>query len=111
MDMQNFLRPEAVESMFVLYQVTGDSRYQEWAWDIFQAFEKAAFIPSGGYSSVLDVRVHGHPTHKDRMESFYLSETLKYLFLLFSDNTPLPLDKWVFNTQAHPLPITPLVMQ
>lgn len=103
--MQNFLRPEAVESLFVLYQVTGNSQYMDWAWDIFQAFEKVTFIPTGGYSSVLDVRVQGPPSYKDRMESFFLSETLKYLFLLFSDNMPLPLDKWVFNTQAHPLPI------
>ena len=40
------------------------------------------------------------------MESFFLAETLKYLYLLFADDqTILPLDKWVFNTEAHPLPI------
>ena len=61
------------------------------------------------------------------METFFLGETLKYLFLLFGDDaTVLPLDKWgtfvlvvhsskvlqiyqllfaVFNTEAHPLPI------
>lgn len=39
-------------------------------------------------------------------ESFWLAETLKYLWLLFSDDPSLlPLDKWVFNTEAHPLPV------
>lgn len=42
------------------------------------------------------------------MESFFLGETLKYLFLLFSEDTELvSLDKYVFNTEAHPLPIWP----
>lgn len=40
------------------------------------------------------------------MESFFLGETLKYLYLLFSDQLgPLSLDTYVFNTEAHPLPI------
>lgn len=40
------------------------------------------------------------------MESFFLGETLKYLYLLFSDNPNLlSLDRFVFNTEAHPLPI------
>ena len=30
---------------------------------------------------------------------------LKYLFLLFTDDDLLPLDQWVFNTEAHPLPV------
>ena len=41
------------------------------------------------------------------MESFWLAETLKYLYLLFDDSSPavLPLDQYVFNTEAHALPI------
>ena len=34
------LRPEAIESMFVLWRVTGDLRYQDWAWRMFLSFEK-----------------------------------------------------------------------
>ena len=30
---------------------------------------------------------------------------LKYLFLLFREDDPVPLDRWVFNTEAHPLPV------
>jgi mannosyl-oligosaccharide alpha-1,2-mannosidase len=29
------------------------------------------------------------------------------LYLLFSEDDVVPLDKWVFNTEAHPLPIVP----
>lgn len=40
------------------------------------------------------------------MESFFLAETLKYFYLLFEDDpNVLPLDQWVFNTEAHPLPV------
>ena len=41
------------------------------------------------------------------MESFFLGETLKYLYLLFADRHEVDLDKWVFNTEGHPLPIRP----
>lgn len=42
------------------------------------------------------------------MESFFLAETLKYFYLLFSDNSDLiNLDTYIFNTEAHPLPIWP----
>lgn len=43
-------------------------------------------------------------THDDVQQSFMLAETLKYLYLVFSDDQ-ISLDKWVFNTEAHPLPI------
>ncbi len=39
----------------------------------------------------------------DKMESFVLAETMKYLFLLFDVDYPVPLDKYVLNTEAHPL--------
>lgn len=47
------------------------------------------------------------PPKRDKMESFWLAETLKYLYLMFDDSQPavLPLDQFVFNTEAHPLPI------
>lgn len=39
------------------------------------------------------------------MQSFFLAETLKYLYLLFSPSSVISLDEWVFNTEAHPLRI------
>ena len=42
----------------------------------------------------------------DKMQSFFLAETLKYLYLIFTDSDTMHLDEWVFNTEAHPLRIT-----
>lgn len=65
-----------------------------------------AQVPSGGYSSIGNVQDARNPQPRDKMESFFLGETLKYLYLLFSDDPDLlSLDAYVFNTEAHPLPI------
>lgn len=65
-----------------------------------------AQVPSGGYSSISNVQDPRSPQPRDKMESFFLGETLKYLYLLFSDDPDLlSLDTYVFNTEAHPLPI------
>lgn len=37
--------------------------------------------------------------------SYFLAETLKYLYLLFSEEDLIPLERWVFNTEGHPLPV------
>jgi mannosyl-oligosaccharide alpha-1,2-mannosidase len=42
------------------------------------------------------------PDLNDSMESFWLAETLKYFYLLFSEPGVVSLDEWVFNTEAHP---------
>lgn len=47
----------------------------------------------------------------DVQQSFFLAETLKYLLLLFSDDSVIPLDSWVFNTEAHPMPVLPGIPQ
>ncbi|CAB3400041.1 unnamed protein product [Caenorhabditis bovis] len=105
LDAHCLLRPEAIEGWFYLYRFTGDKKYQEWGWEAFQAIEKYAKIPSGGYSSISNVKKI-NVSYRDLMESFLLAETLKYLYLLFDDDKSLlPLDKWVFNTEGHPLPI------
>uniref|UniRef100_A0A9J8CD00 alpha-1,2-Mannosidase n=1 Tax=Cyprinus carpio carpio TaxID=630221 RepID=A0A9J8CD00_CYPCA len=107
-DRHNLLRPETVESLFYMYRFTNDSKYRDWGWDILQNFNKYTRVPSGGYTSIGNVRDPLNPAPRDKMESFFLGETLKYLFLLFSDDNELiSLDKYVFNTEAHPLPIWP----
>lgn len=78
--------------------------YQEWGWKAFQALTDYAKVRDG-YSSVNNVK-RAPVVHRDKMESFFLAETLKYLYLLFDDEgTDIPLDKFVFNTEGHPLPI------
>eukprot|EP01128_Nolandella_sp_AFSM9_P001907 TRINITY_DN1230_c0_g1_i1.p1 TRINITY_DN1230_c0_g1~~TRINITY_DN1230_c0_g1_i1.p1 ORF type:complete len:599 (-),score=119.11 TRINITY_DN1230_c0_g1_i1:208-2004(-) len=94
------LRPETVESLFILYRVTGDQKYREWGWKIFLAIEKHCRTDIA-YSGVRNVDVE-HPQKDNRMESFFMAETLKYLYLLFSPNELIPLDEFVFNTEAHP---------
>ncbi|XP_053413093.1 LOW QUALITY PROTEIN: endoplasmic reticulum mannosyl-oligosaccharide 1,2-alpha-mannosidase [Nycticebus coucang] len=105
-DRHNLLRPETVESLFYLHHITGDPKYQDWGWEILQSFNSFTRVHSGGYSSINNVRDPQKPEPRDKMESFFLGETLKYLYLLFSDTSDLlSLDAYVFNTEAHPLPI------
>ncbi|XP_056274346.1 mannosidase, alpha, class 1B, member 1b [Pseudoliparis swirei] len=107
-DRHNLLRPETVESLFYLYRFTQDHKYQDWGWEILQSFNKYTKVSSGGYTSINNVRDPASPSPRDKMESFFLGETLKYLYLLFSDDPDLiSLDRYVFNTEAHPLPIWP----
>ncbi|GAB5034516.1 mannosyl-oligosaccharide-alpha-mannosidase mns3-like [Nannochloropsis oceanica] len=106
-DAHNILRPETVESLFYLYRVTGDRVYQEWAWQIFVAFEMHAKIETGGYSGLRNVEALDS-ARIDKMESFFLGETLKYFYLLFADPALLSLDEVVFNTEAHPFPVLAL---
>ena len=42
----------------------------------------------------------------DKMQSFFLAETLKYLYLIFASGDTMHLNEWVFNTEAHPFRIT-----
>lgn len=96
------LRPETVESFFVLYHLTGDPIYREWGWEVFQAIEKYCRV-GGGYGGIRDVRSE-QPQVDNKMESFFLAETLKYIYLLFDPETPIDLlNKHVFNTEAHPI--------
>uniref|UniRef100_A0A8C6UPG6 alpha-1,2-Mannosidase n=1 Tax=Neogobius melanostomus TaxID=47308 RepID=A0A8C6UPG6_9GOBI len=97
------LRPEVIETYMYMWRFTHDPKYREWGWEAVQALEQHCKV-EGGYSGLRDVYA-ASPSHDDVQQSFYLAETLKYLFLLFSDDDHLPFEHWVFNTEAHPLPI------
>ncbi|XP_078447714.1 mannosyl-oligosaccharide 1,2-alpha-mannosidase MNS1-like [Wolffia australiana] len=99
----NILRPETVESLMYLWRFTGNKTYQDWGWNIFKAFEKNSRIDSG-YVGLRDVNTG---SKDNKMQTFFLAETLKYLYLLFSPPSVISLDEWVFNTEAHPLRIVP----
>ncbi|GFG34480.1 hypothetical protein Cfor_07711, partial [Coptotermes formosanus] len=58
------LRPEVIESYFIMWRLTKQQKYRDWGW-----------------------------------------EAVQYLYLLFSDDSLMSLDEWVYNTEAHPLPI------
>eukprot|EP01087_Luapelamoeba_hula_P012843 TRINITY_DN3627_c0_g1_i2.p1 TRINITY_DN3627_c0_g1~~TRINITY_DN3627_c0_g1_i2.p1 ORF type:complete len:576 (-),score=76.37 TRINITY_DN3627_c0_g1_i2:85-1812(-) len=99
---ENILRPETVESLFILWRTTHNPKYREWGWKIFEAFRDNTRVETG-YAGLRDVNNAGNK--QNPQQSFFMAETLKYLFLLFSDDSVIPLDQWVFNTEAHPLPI------
>ena len=98
------LRPETAESLFILHELTHEPIYREWGWQIFQAIEQRCKT-AAGYGSYPDVRDARTRTPDDRMESFFLAETLKYLYLLQAPDHGIDLSKVVFNTEAHPLTI------
>ncbi|KIJ59230.1 glycoside hydrolase family 47 protein [Hydnomerulius pinastri MD-312] len=102
-NMGYYLRPETVESFYILWRTTGDVKWRHRGWNVFQAIERVARTPSG-YASVDRVN-SATPILQDSMPSYFLAETLKYLYLLFLEDDIVPLEKWVFNTEAHPLPV------
>jgi Glycosyl hydrolase family 47 len=86
-------RPEAIESVFILYRVTGERAYQDIAWDMFQSIENATKTDIAN-SAIRDV-TEVVPAQTDRMESFWLAETLKYFYLIFSEPELISLDEYV----------------
>ncbi|KAF5377756.1 hypothetical protein D9757_008068 [Collybiopsis confluens] len=95
----------AVESFYILWRTTGNLAWRERGWSVFESIQKHAKTQLG-YASVLDVDSSSEKIPvKDEMPSYFLAETLKYLYLLFTDEEIIPLDQFVFNTEAHPIPI------
>lgn len=74
------LRPEYVESLFYLYRATRDPHLLSLAAELVESIEFSTRAKCG-YATVFDVNTH---QLEDRMESFFLAETLKYLYLLFT---------------------------
>lgn len=118
------MRPEFIESTYFLYKATGDHYYLQVsihtsnnrkhkhvtitqlqvAKKALKALQKHARVPCG-FAAVNDLRTG---KHEDRMDSFVLSETIKYLFLIFADPSEiiLDLDDFIFTTEAHLLPLS-----
>lgn len=102
-DPSYILRPEAIESVFIMYRITGYEEYREAAWKMFESIQNATDTKYGN-SAIADVtKVSTSKT--DRMESFWLAETLKYFYLIFSPPDLMSLDEYVLNTEAHPFRI------
>ncbi|KAL3475627.1 glycoside hydrolase [Aspergillus californicus] len=99
-DSRYMLRPEAIESVFVMFRITGDKKYQDAAWRMFKNIEKATRTEYA-HAAINDVR-NPKSAKLDYMESFWLAETLKYFYLIFSEPDLISLDAYVLNTEAHP---------
>lgn len=134
---------QTVESLYLMWRVTGDKRWRVYGWEIFQALELQTKTASG-YACLEGVDYSPAPQsdsmprwvdpppfcvlrlmfslfHNPSVTSWPKREScqspyripdqmlphfrLKYLYLLFIDDDVVPLDKWVFNTEAHPFPV------
>ncbi|XP_035678895.1 ER degradation-enhancing alpha-mannosidase-like protein 2 [Branchiostoma floridae] len=112
------LRPELVESAMYLYRATRDPFLLQLGRDVVEAINHITRTDCG-YASIKDVRTH---QLDNRMESFFLAETTKYLYLLFDPDNFIHNDGghgdyvdtvngrcvldaggYVFNTEAHPV--------
>ncbi|KAL7844075.1 hypothetical protein SRHO_G00226140 [Serrasalmus rhombeus] len=101
---QHPLRPEFAESTYFLYKATGDPYYLKVGQSIVEKLNTHTRVPCG-FAAVQDVRTGAH---EDRMDSFFLAEMFKYLYLLFSEKSHLPfdIDDYIFTTEAHLLPVS-----
>ncbi|XP_015429518.1 PREDICTED: ER degradation-enhancing alpha-mannosidase-like protein 2 [Dufourea novaeangliae] len=112
------LRPELIESVMYLYRATGDPYLIQVGVDILRSLQHSAKTTCG-YATINDVRDH---RKADRMESFFLAETTKYLYLLFDPDNfihnsgqkgdviqtqwgqcVVDAGGYIFNTEAHPI--------
>ena len=93
--------PEAIESIFILYRITGKKSLQDRAWKMFENIIKHTKTDIA-HAALADCTIT-NPPKSDRMESFWTAETLKYFYLLYSDPSLVSLDEYVLNTEAHPL--------
>uniref|UniRef100_A0A671KTT2 alpha-1,2-Mannosidase n=1 Tax=Sinocyclocheilus anshuiensis TaxID=1608454 RepID=A0A671KTT2_9TELE len=89
---QHPLRPEFAESTYFLYKATRDPYYLEVGRTILENLNRFARVPCG-FAAMKDVRTG---SHEDRMDSFFLAEMFKYLFLLFAEEDDLPFNFLLF---------------
>ncbi|GBB93048.1 hypothetical protein RclHR1_00210044 [Rhizophagus clarus] len=93
------LRPEFIESTYFLYRATRDPFYLQVGEMVLKDLESYARVKCG-FASVKDVLTK---RLDERMESFVLSETFKYLYLLFDTDNKINSmdDNFIFTTEAH----------
>ncbi|KAJ5574701.1 mannosyl-oligosaccharide alpha-1-2-mannosidase 1B [Penicillium hetheringtonii] len=93
--------PEPIESFWYAYRITGDTRWQDYNWEIFQALNttRSKSVP---YAEISDVNAPFGGELVNYVSSFYFAEVLKYLYLTFAEPDVVSLDDFVFNTECHP---------
>jgi ER degradation enhancer, mannosidase alpha-like 2 len=92
------LRPEIMESAYTLYVKTQDRRYLDMGRTFFESLVRHCRTGST-YTTLKNVETK---EQGDLLPSYFLAETLKYLYLLYASPETLPFDDVVFNTEAHP---------
>ncbi len=121
----SLLRPEVIEAVYIMHEVTGDPMYREWGKEMWDDIQRSGTLENGLLTSSFEMRT-GTLKKYGKLHSFVLgkycivfrlllwaltniriaAETLKYFYLLFRDRGDGPsidLENWVFNTEAHPV--------
>ncbi|CAI5756589.1 unnamed protein product [Candida verbasci] len=100
------LRPEFIESTYYLYRATKDPMYLNIGERILHLLKTKYSAPCG----LCGLQNIKNGIRQNRMETFVLGETLKYLYLLFDEENEVFLHQdfmkgknWIFSTEAHPL--------
>jgi mannosidase alpha-like ER degradation enhancer 2 len=93
------LRPEAIESAYYLFRLTGNERYREMGRVMVDSLLHYTRAETG-FAALTSVVTK---QQRDQMESFFLAETLKYAYLLFAPPETLDFNAVIFNTEAHPI--------
>ena len=93
------LNPEIIESAYYLYRATGDSLYLRMGKTFLDNLITYC-ATSEGFAELTSVVTK---EKLDRMEPYFMAETMKYLYLLFAPPEVLPLESVIFTTEGHPL--------
>ncbi|TAQ83345.1 hypothetical protein B7494_g8330 [Chlorociboria aeruginascens] len=96
--------PESIESWFYAYRITGDQRWADYVWEVFESINETA-RNSIAFATVNNVDMPWGGSQSNSLDSFFFAEVLKYLYLTFTDPTTLDLGQWVFNTESHPVQV------
>lgn len=94
-----YLRSELIESIYYLYHYTQDPRYLQEGQVVFDDLMKYCKTPYG-YTQLSSVITK---QKTDDMPSYFLAETMKYLYLLFAPQNTIDWNTTIFNTEAHPI--------
>lgn len=99
------LAPNAIEAVFYLYRMTGDSKWRTMGREMFKTTVDNLQNANGGAKGVWKVN-ELHEKGHGLASSVWLSQTLKYFYLLFSDSSYLSFNEYVFTAGGHLLSST-----
>ncbi|KAF6222798.1 hypothetical protein HO133_000847 [Letharia lupina] len=104
------LRPEVIESFYYAYRITGNTMYQDWAWEAFVAINATTRVGQG-FSEISNVNAANGGSFDNVQESFLFAEVMKYSYLIHAPDSVFQVagngstNQFVFNTEAHPLKV------
>jgi mannosidase alpha-like ER degradation enhancer 2 len=94
-----YLNPEIMESAYYLFQSTHDPVYQNMG-KVFLDSLVTYCRTEAGFAELDNVVTKAK---RDRMEPYFMAETLKYLYLLYTTSELVPFGGVIFNTEGHPI--------